>query len=100
MPSAKKDVVKKAILTAEEEREMRRGLALLDETNAFWDQNADWIHKEYGGQWVAFDGGKIVAHSKDAEAIERKLRSRPAVAKRCLIRYVPPPDAEFVFAAR
>jgi len=98
MARANRKVVKKAILTAAEEREIHADFDHLDEVNAYWDRHADDIHRRYGGQWVALTGEGVLAHSRSPDALGRKLRALGGRARRRVIRYVPLADREYVFA--
>ena len=88
---------RKAVLSKEDEASIRQGFADLDEVNHYWDANAREIHEKYHGQWVAFVGSRVVAHEHDADVLARRLDLLGAERERCVVRYVPSPETEFVF---
>jgi len=100
MKRANRKVVKKAILTPEEQREIREDFRLLEKVNQYWDTHAGEIHRRYGGQWVALAPSGILAHARTSAALGRKLRAMGARARHRVIKWVPLPDQEYVFALR
>lgn len=59
----------------------------------------EWLRlhsKEYGGQWVALDGGRLIAHGPDAKEVYAAAKADGAYLP--LINYIEPADAlPFVF---
>ena len=46
---------------------------------------------EYGGQWVALDGDRLIAHGENAEAVFAAADADGAYLP--LVTYIPPVDA-------
>jgi Family of unknown function (DUF5678) len=59
----------------------------------------EWLRlhsKEYGGQWVALDGGRLIAHGPDAMEVYAAAEADGAYLP--MIKYIEPADAlPFVF---
>ncbi len=59
----------------------------------------EWLRlhsKEYGGQWVALDGGRLIAHGPDAQEVYAAAQADGAYLP--MINYIEPADAlPFVF---
>jgi Family of unknown function (DUF5678) len=90
---------------------LRQALELPDEQNVASIRNSssrrrpdpapamEWLRlhsKEYGGQWVALDGGRLIAHGPDAMEVYAVAEADGAYLP--MINYIEPADAlPFVF---
>lgn len=83
-------------LSDDEAARARQAFEMADESWAFWEKNADDLARTYSGEWIAMRGAEVVAHSKEPDVLEGELARRPDFDQ-LLIRWVPPPTAEFAF---
>ena len=97
MPSAKKDVVKKAILTADDERYIQHMHAQQKLADPWWTTRSDELYEKYERRWVVFDQGEVVFHTASDKELSRWLDRNDPGRNRFLLRWVPAADADFVF---
>jgi len=83
-------------LSDEESARIRRGFALMDESWDEWERRLEENEARYGDGWIAMHGRRIVAFDRDPDVFERKLRHVREERDELFIRWVPPPEMEFV----
>jgi uncharacterized protein DUF5678 len=64
--------------------------------DALWKRKGGSLARKYGGQWVAFRDGEVVAASHNPDVLRRKMEARGDEAKEWVIRYVPRSTERFV----
>lgn len=67
------------------------------EHDAYWATRGAELAEEHAGEWVAFRGREILAHSRDPDELERQLEQLDVDRSSLLIRFIPPPDRDFAF---
>jgi len=63
---------------------------------ALWKAKGESLARKYGGKWVAFRNGEVIAASHNPDVLRQKMEARGGEAKEWVIRYVPRPTERFV----
>ncbi len=84
-------------ISSEDDAWISAAHARAQEHDTHWATHGAEVTRKHGGEWVAFRGSQIVAHSKDPDELERQLERPDIDRSSLLIRFIPPPDRDFAF---
>ena len=87
-----------AALTPDDEAYFRAVSTDADATLKEFDRAGADLARGYGGQWVAFHGARVLAHSADPDQVRAALEGIGKDGETALVRFVPTADSEFAFA--
>lgn len=64
-------------------------LKMMDKNTDALRSRSKKLKEEYGNEYVAIDGGKVIAHSKNYEKLKETLESKKTDLATVLIKFIP-----------
>lgn len=82
-------------LTDADKEALRQDVLKAKRFGEFWDERAQRLMHEYGGQWVLFVGTSVVAHDPDPEKLDEAIAKLGPDRAEMIVQYVPRPTERF-----